>query len=268
MLTYKTYFFGCGIVMAGAVLGTAAAAQDRPSDGSLHGVVALGVGVMPEYDGAEDMRAIPFAFGDIRWRHVNIEVRGLRARADLVPSARLSAGPVIGARLSRDDADGAVGLLPDIDTAFEAGAFVGYRFGGREGGVGSLQTELTVLCDVSSTHEGVLATASASYYAVRKPDFSLTFDAQTTWASEDYARTYFGVDPVSASASGLAAYRPDSGFKDVGVGVSAGYWFNKRMGVVGRIGVNYLVGDIADSPITDLGSRWQPTAGITLAYSF
>ncbi|MDC7677476.1 hypothetical protein [Asticcacaulis machinosus] len=45
MLTYQTYVLACGIVMAGAALGTAAAAQSRPSDGSLDGVDALGVRV-------------------------------------------------------------------------------------------------------------------------------------------------------------------------------------------------------------------------------
>lgn len=258
------------IVLAGgaALSASTANAQAAPSDNGPHGVVAIGAGVAPEYDGAEDLRAIPFVFGDVHWGGVNLEFRGLRARADLASDPRLSIGPVIGARLPRDGADGPVGLLPEIDTAIEAGGFIGYRFGGDERGQGSLLMELSLLHDVSGTHDGLLATASASYAAIRRADFSLSLDAQTTWVNQDYARTYFGVTPAEAAASGLSAYSPGSGIKDVGVGVTAGYWFSERFGVTGRVGATYLVGDIGDSPVTDEGRRWQPTGGLAVAYRF
>lgn len=264
MQIYISSFLACAMLAVSA----SASAQEAASDGKPHGVVALGVGIAPEYDGAEDIRTIPFALADVRWGKVNLEVRGLRARADLLSSPRLAAGPVISARLSREDAEGPVGLLPEIDTAIEAGGFIGYRFGGSQNGEGSLQTEITVVGDVSGVHDGLLATASASYMAVRQTRWSVTFDVQTTWASEDYARTYFGIEPGDAAASGLAAYHPEAGIRDVGVGVSAGYWFTARLGVIGRVGANYLVGDFADSPITEDGRQWQPTAGLTLAYRF
>lgn len=254
----------CGVVLPAA----SAFAQDAPADGSPHGTVAIGAGVVPEYEGASDVRAVPFVLGDVRWGGVNLEFRGLRARADLASDPRLAIGPVIGMRLSRQDVDGPVGLLPEIDTAIEAGGFVGYRLGGDESGHGSLQMELSVVHDVSGTHDGLLATASASYVAVRRADFSLSLDAQTTWVNADYARTYFGVTPADAAASGLNAYSPGAGIRDVGVGVTAGYWFSQRFGVTGRVGANYLVGDIANSPVTDEGRRWQPTAGVAVAYLF
>jgi MipA family protein len=243
-------------------------AQDAPSNGSPHGMVAIGAGVVPEYDGASDVRAVPFLLGDVRWSGMNLEFRGLRVRADLAADPRLSIGPVIGIRLPRSDADGPVGLLPEIDTAIEAGGFVGYRFGGDASGQGSLQMELAVVHDLSGTHNGLLATASASYVTVRRADLSLSLDAQTTWVNADYARTYFGVTPAGAAASGLPTYSPGAGIRDVGVGVTAGYWFSQRFGVTGRLGANYLVADIADSPVTDEGRRWQPTAGIAVAYRF
>ncbi|KGD98514.1 MULTISPECIES: MipA/OmpV family protein [Rhizobium/Agrobacterium group] len=258
------------ILLAGgaALSSTSANAQAAPPDNGPHGVVAIGAGVVPEYDGAEDLRAIPFVQADVHWGDINLEIRGLRARADLASDPRLSIGPVIGARLPRSDVDGPVGLLPDIDTAIEAGGFIGYRFGGDESGQGSLAMELSVVHDVSGVHDGMLATASASYAAVRRDDFFLSLDAQTTWVNQDYARTYFGVTPAGAAASGLAADSPGSGIKDVGVGVTAGYWFSERFGVTGRVGANYLVGDIADSPVTEEGRRWQPSGGLSIAYRF
>ncbi|PTQ13205.1 MipA family protein [Sphingomonas oleivorans] len=256
--------------LAAAVLAIPAAAQSpAPEDnGSPHGFVALGAGVTPEYDGAEDLRVIPFGMADVRWGGVDFEFRGLRGRADLMPDSRFAAGPVISARLSRDDADGAVGLLPEIDTAIEAGGFVGYRFGGNAYGEGAVQLELTMLHDISGTHDGLLATAQASYAAVRRSDFFLSLDGQLSWANKDYARTYFGVTAADAAASGLPEYRPGSGLRDLGAGVTAGYWFDRSIGVIGRLGASYLVGDIADSPVVDEGRRWQPTAGLGISYRF
>ena len=251
-----------------AVTASDANAQDRPSEASPHGVVAIGAGAVPEFDGSGDMRVLPALLADIRWRGIDLQVGGQGLRVDVVADRRFSFGPVIGARLPREDVEGPVGLLPEIDTAVEAGAFVGYRLGGDERGQGSLQLALSAVHDISGTHDGLLATASVSYAALRTEDFSLSLDAQTSWANQDYARTYFGVTPAQATVSGLAAYAPGSGFKDVGVGLTAAYWFSRRFGVMGRAGANYLVGDIADSPVTEEGRRWQPAAAIALAYRF
>lgn len=255
----------CGIA---PMFAGVAQAQSAPSDSGPHGVVAIGPGVVPEFDGSRDMRVLPFVMADVRWGGVNVQVRGPGLRVDVISDPRLSFGPVIGARLPRNDADGRIGLLPEIDTAIEAGAFVGYRFGGDQYGQGALQMELSVLHDVSRTHNGLLATASASYAAVSRKDFFLSIDAQTTLANSDYTRTYFGVDQAAAAASGLRAYRPDGGIRDVGAGVTAGYWFSPKFGITARAGATYLVGDIADSPITEEGRRWQPAGGIMLSYRF
>lgn len=252
-----------------AVISTGAAqAQSAPSDRGPHGVVAIGPGVVPEFDGSRDMRVLPFVMADVRWGGLNVQVRGPGLRADIISDSRFAFGPVIGARLPRNNADGRIGLLPEIDTAIEAGAFVGYRFGGDQFGQGALQMELSMLHDVSGTHNGLLATASASYSAVSRRDFFLSIDAQTTLANADYTRTYFGVDRAGAPASGLAAYRPDGGIRDVGAGVTAGYWFSPKFGITARAGATYLVGDIADSPITREGRRWQPATGLMLSYRF
>lgn len=254
----------CGLILPC----TSAYAQQTPSDGSPHGMVAVGVGVVPEFDGAEDFRVLPFAFGEVSIGRATVQLRGQGLRVDLAADPRFSIGPVIGGRLPRNDADGAVGLLPEIGTAIEAGGFVGYQLGGNQYGQGSIQLELSLVHDVSDTHNGLLATAGASYAAVRTPDFFVSLDAQTTWANADYTRTYFGIDQSAAVASGLSAYRPGSGFKDVGAGLTAGYWFSRNFGLIARAGASYLVGDAGDSPVTEQGRRWQPAGGIALSYRF
>ncbi|MBW6526511.1 MipA/OmpV family protein [Sphingomonas sp. RHCKR7] len=250
-----------------ALLPAAASAQ-LPSDDAPHGQVALGGGIAPRYDGSDEVRAIPFLLGDVRYRGVTLELRGLRARVDLAADPRLSIGPVLGARLNRDDVDGPVGLLPTIRTAIEAGGYVEYRFGGDALGEGALSTELSVVHDVSGVHDGLIATAGLGYAALRKRDTFVVLDVQASWADRDYTRTYFGIDPAAATRSGLGAYRPGDGFRDLGVGLTAGHYFDRHLGVIGRLGATYLVGDAGDSPVTAQGSRWQPLAGLTLSYRF
>jgi MipA family protein len=245
----------------------AAVAQEAPDDGP-HGQVAIGAGVAPDYDGADSLRAIPFLLGDVRYGGVTVELRGLRGRVDVAADPRLSIGPVIGARLDRRNVDGPVGLLPEIGIGVEAGGYVGYRFGGDSLGEGSIQTELTLLHDVSRTSNGLIAIASAGYTALRRRDSFAVADVQTSWADADHMRTYFGISAADSAASGLAAYRPGSGFRDVGLGITVGHYFSRHLGVLGRIGTSYLVGDAADSPITEAGSRWQPIGGLTLSYRF
>lgn len=243
-------------------------AQQIEADISPHGVIGLGAGVFPEFDGSKDVRVLPALFADIRWRGINIQAGGQGLRADIVSNPRLAFGPVIGARLPRNNADGRVGLLPEIGTAIEAGAFIGYRLGGDEKGQGALQTELSVVHDVSGTHDGLLATARVRYAALRSDQFSLSLDAQTTWVNGDYARTYFGITPVEAATSGLAAHHPGPGIRDIGMSMAAGYWFSQKFGVMGGVGASYLVGDFADSPVTSEGRRWQPNGAIAVAYRF
>jgi MipA family protein len=238
------------------------------AENGLHGVVTAGIGVMPEYEGAKDLRGIPFLAGTLKWNSVELEMRGLSARANFMPDSRLSFGPIVGMRLARKHAEGPQGHLADIDNTVEAGGFIGYRFGGNETGKGALKTELAVVHDLSDTYDGLVVTASASYAAIQTGRYFLNIDTQTSYVDSHYARTYFGVSQADAAQSGFAAYSPGAGFKDVGIGLTGGYWFNAKFGVTIRAGANYLLGDIADSPLTIQGSRWQPTTAIALAYRF
>lgn len=251
------------------VFATPAFAQENPSrENRVGGFVAVGPGVSPEYDGADTLRVIPFVAGDVRWNGLEVQVRGLSGRVDLASDPRLAFGPVANLRLERDDVDGPVGDLADIDAAVELGGFIAYRFGGGSDGQGALTSEASVVQDVSDSHDGLLATAEVSYAAVRRRSLAVDFDLRATWVDEDYSVTYFGVDAVGAAASGLAEYRPGSGVRDIGAGVTAVYRLTPSLGLVGRAGASYLLDDAADSPIVEDGDRWQPTVGLALAYRF
>jgi outer membrane protein len=239
-------------------------------DGSPSGLVALGVAIQPEFEGSSKYQLAPFAIATIRWKGVDLQVRGLRTRADLLADSPFQIGPVISSRAKRDakDAKGALAKLADIDSALEIGGFVGYRLGGDKRGRGEVALDVTVLKDVSNSHDGLLATAQVSYAAVRSREFFADLDVSTTFGTAKYTRTYFGVTPEESSASGLSAYRPGGGLRDVGAGVTAGYQFNSRWGLLARIGASKYVGDAKDSPVVAEGSKVQALGGVGISFRF
>lgn len=251
------------------------AAQERPvdddDDGGAHGFFAVGPGAVPKYDGADKYELIPFAIMDVEWKNIEFQLRGLGARANLLADSAWQVGPAVNLRFKRDsskDGDGRVKFLNDIDTAVEVGGFVGYRFGGDPTGLGEVTVDLTVLKDVKDGHDGTTATARASYGAYRSRKLFVNVDTQANFGDAKYTRAYFGVTPQEALRSGLAAYRPKGGLTDVGAGVTLGYQFSERWGVLARLGADYYVGDAQDSPIVKDGSKVQGIGGLALSYRF
>lgn len=249
----------------------AAPAQENAADGGLHGFFALGPGAVPAFDGAKTYQLNPLMIANAEWRGVGLEVRGLGARVDLLADSRVQVGPVFNFRGNRDSAEdgsGRVKRLNDVDSSIEVGGYVGYRFGGDRTGQGEVALDLTVTKDVGGGHEGLIGTAQASYAAYRSQRFFLNVDAQASFADKKYMRTFFGVTPQEAAVSGLAAWRPDSGIRDAGAGITAGYQFNERWGLIARAGATHYLGDAADSPVVDEGSKIQAVGGLALSYRF
>ncbi|MCW4461199.1 MipA/OmpV family protein [Sphingomonas sp. BT-65] len=258
------------LLLPAPALAQAADETAPPEEEGWSGFVAIGPALAPRFEGSDEYRLVPFAIGTVRNGGVSVDLRGSQLRADIVPADRLALGPLVNVRLGRDsDAGGRVGVLDEIDAAVELGGFVGIRLGGDRTGQGQLQLDLTAIADVSGTHDGVLVTGGVTYLALRTQRFSLALDTQATWGDGAYTRTYFGITPGEATRSGLAAYDPGASLRDAGAGVTIGYQFDRRWGLLGRLGWSYLLGDAADSPIVrDEGSRHQGVAGLALSYRF
>lgn len=239
--------------------------------GGMHGFFALGPGVVPAFDGAKKYQLIPLMIANVAWKGVDLEVRGLGARIDLLGESRVQAGPVFNFRGNRDsakDGSGRVKLLDDVDSSLELGGYVGYRFGGDRSGAGEVAFDLSLAKDVGGGHEGVVGSAQVSYAAYRSQTFFLNLDAQTTFVDRTYMRALFGVTPAEAARSGLAAYRPDGGIRDAGAGITAGYQFNRRWGLIARAGANQYLGNAKNSPVVEEGSKLQAVGGLALSFRF
>lgn len=247
----------------------AAGAVAAPNDRVISAFLAAGVAVKPEFEGSDKYEAVPLLLANVTWGGVEVQLRGLKARVDLLADSPWDVGPVVNYRGKRDDdVSGPVRRLKEIDGAVEAGGFVGYAFGGGRDGQGEIRLETTVLQDVSGEHDGFTVSGGVSYAALRWGPVFANVDAQTTYASKDFNRTYFGVTQAGSIASGLKAYRPGAGFKDVSAGVTAGYQFNEQWGLIARAEVTRLVGDAADSPIAKDGAKTSALLGLGVSYRY
>lgn len=273
--------FACGaLLLSSAVFadGTSQGTQaslspstNRASaDTDTSGFIAAGAGVAPAFEGSDEYDAIPLFFGSLDWRGTHTELRGLGFSVDLLGNSQLDIGPIFNYRVERDSSDGSgrVRRLEDVDGAAELGGFIGYRFGGKRHGDEQIEMNLSAVQDVSDTHDGLLITGHVAYAALRTRALSIHVDAQTTWADEDYQRTYFGISPSNAARSGLRVYGPDSGFRDVTAGVTFAHQFNDRWGALLRVSATRYVGDTADSPIVRAGSKTVGLIGVAASYRF
>jgi outer membrane scaffolding protein for murein synthesis (MipA/OmpV family) len=93
--------------------------------------------------------------------------------------------------------------------------------------------------------------------------------AATSFGTDNFAQTYFGVTPEESDASGLDPYNASGGLLGAGVELGARYLFNERWGLEGAASWNVLVNDAADSPVTATGSedQYQVRLGITRSVS-
>lgn len=238
-----------------------AEAQDD-DEGARETRVTLGARLMPSFPGADGVSARPYV--DIARR------RGDRSfpfrAADENPSRAVfrrggfAFGPVLSfvAKRSRDD----VGGLDAVGFTIEAGAFARYGL--------SPHVRLSAEARHGINGHGALIGVVGADYVLRDGDRWLwSLGPRLTLASGRYARTYFGVTPREAAATGVAAYSPDGGPQAAGVVVSARRQLNRRWGMFGYAKYDRLLGDAADSPVVGrFGSRNQWSGGLAVSYVF
>jgi outer membrane protein len=225
--------------------------------------IGLGVAAVPVYEGSRDYRALPVPLINYQSGNFFISPRaGLPAmglKTDLAPD--WTAGAFVGMALGRDAADSdRTRGLDDIDFHGTYGAFlewspgpyslmVAYRQAARSGYGGTLDLR-------------------ATYDAWHNTSNRVTVGASTQWADHNSMQTWFGVTPSQSARSreGLDAYSPSAGFKSVALFGTWAHRIDARWSAVTTLGVNSLVGDARNSPLTEKKTNVFANVGVVYAF--
>ena len=227
-------------------------------------VLAMGVGLKPDYEGHDQHEVVPLPLIDIEWRDTVFlsSARGLGV--NLFDTERFKVGVSATYRFGRDQEDSErLTGAGDIDDTVEFGAFGelhwwAFRFRGdfRQ--------------DIMDAHGGTIVELAAGIREKASPKDVLEFEAVSHWASDTYMQSYFGVNASQTNGGTRGQFSTAAAFKDAGVVMNWTHqpipgtpWFGQL-----RVSWTRLLSDAVTSPLTDDDSENQFAAGLILGYRF
>lgn len=98
------------------------------------------------------------------------------------------------------------------------------------------------------------------------PKNSVTMALTSSWGTNDYMRTYYGVSASQSAASGFTQYDAGSGIYAWSLNLDWTHNFTERWSVVADAGYTQLAGDARNSPIVQRKS--SPTGSLKVTYRF
>ena len=223
-----------------------------------------GLGALkPKYKGSNQYEVSGFPFIDIKYKKIfflNFR-EGLGINILHAPNFRV--GTAFNFYGSRDENDSTyLQGFQDIDAGLDAGVFGSISFG-------KFSAKLKFRQDISNNHEGHLISGRLVYKAIKSRKLITNFNIKTTYANDNYMKTYFGVTTSQASSSGFKEFNANGGIKDMGAGTSLIYPFNKYWSFITIANYTRLLNDAANSPLVEnVGSKNQLWLGLGVAYRF
>lgn len=98
------------------------------------------------------------------------------------------------------------------------------------------------------------------------PKNEVTLALTSSWGSDKYMQTYYGVSAAQAAASGFARHDAGAGIYAYSLNLDWTHRLTSRWSVLAAAGVTQLTGDAADSPIVQ--RKTSPTGSLKVTYSF
>ena len=168
--------------------------------------------------------------------------------------------PILGATCDR---------MSDIDGAFEVGLAGGIELTNGANPRYRFRVNGDFLYDVSGEHEGFVANLAMRYWLPLGKAFDLGLGIGTSYASDDFNSTYFGVNATDAGLSGLSVFSAGGGIKDVNGLLALVMHLSPKWHIAAGLRYQKLLSDAADSPVVKVrGSDDQIIAGIGFAYAW
>ena len=122
---------------------------------------------------------------------------------------------------------------------------------------------------MSGEHEGFVANLAIRYWLPLGKAFDLGLGIGTSYASDDFNSTYFGVNATDAGLSGLSTFSAGGGIKDVNGLLALVMHLSPKWHIAAGLRYQKLLSDAADSPVVKVrGSDDQIIAGIGVAYAW
>jgi outer membrane protein len=224
----------------------------------------------PDYEGSDHYEPVPLwnlSVGNLYHPKTYVQLLGPRLRSNFIPDDHWRLGLAGQFIRKRDDVENdRVDALESVDPSVMLGVVGGYDFLAEP--QQDLILEVEARQDVANDN-GFLATVRGVYAGRLTSSWRLVAFAGSTWASDDYMSSYFGIDAADAAASGLDEFNADEGIKDVNFGGALSYRFLERWSVAALGTYARLLGDAEDSPVVDdVGDANQFFGGVLVNYRF
>ena len=248
------------IILSSLVLLCAAAAAqaDEEDKADFNYAIGLQLRSQPDYPGSDVRKTSVKPVWALRWKRLRIStgggnmlmgfgstVYGPGASADLVRNDKLRVGIALrfdGGRNS-DDAQRTHGLA-DVRRTLRGRLFVSYALDDDLQWSGSLSPDLL------GRGGGLVMSTELSKRLFRDEHSEWSVGGGISAGNATQMRSYFGVRPEEVQASGLPAYEPGAGLRDVWAGVSYTRLLSRNWIMQATAGGSRQLGPAADSPLT------------------
>jgi outer membrane protein len=251
--------------LSGSPLLMSAARAQEPQSGAAHAsednTTLLGAGAyaIPVYPGSGVVEIRPVPVIDLTaWNRLFVR-SGYGAGIYLWHKPGSDAGISVDAdllhRYTADDTR--LSGLADVGKTARANVFITRRCAWMDATV-KLST------DIGGEGHGTVVDIELAKLHTITPQLGVRSGVGTTWTNRHYMRTFFGIDAEQSARSGLPMFCANRGISSVRLFFSARYEIRPRWQVSGQTYVGRLLGDAADSPITQ--KRSYVGGGVFLAY--
>ncbi|MBV8502278.1 MAG: MipA/OmpV family protein [Paucibacter sp.] len=243
------------LLLIAVLLGSPAA---RADEDDFNYALGLQLANRPQYPGSSVRETRVSPVWALHWRRLRIStgggsmlmgfgstVYGPGASADLLTSGRLRVGISLRFDNGRKSSDSeSTRNLPDVRRTLRGRLFASYALDE------DLQWSASLSQDLLGRGGGLILGSELSKRLYRDERSEWSAGVGVTASDATQMRSYFGVRPEDVQASGLPAYAPGAGFRDVWAGVSYTRLIDHHWIMQATANGSRLLGPAADSPLT------------------
>ena len=246
-----------------------AEAQDT-ENGTIQGYVALGTGLLPDYEGASKYIVVPYLDGQANYGNYFLRFDGGAFQLNVIDDDHFHAGPLLGYRMGRGDVfDDAVSRMNHIRYSITDGGFLEYEHLANDPRSGERVTLSVAEGNINSDSGLNIGLRASIHRPLEFIDAGLiaAIEIDGNWGDGRYMQNYFGIDLLDSQRSGFRAFDAHSGMESAGIAFSLDQFLSPKWSVGVRLHYARLLDDAAISPVTSVaGSPNQLFGGLVVGY--